>query len=148
MGACPLPDRPAVFLRIIRGYHELLWDYHGSSWVAAAPRHPALFLGVPKGTILDLPGGIPAPQTLRFWGRCPQTPRGGSPPTEGSGGLSRGSGAGTNGAAAKVTFACHRETISPTIAPTVARIVALRATIGAIVGAIVSRLQTTWMCLK
>ncbi len=43
--------------------------------------------------------------------------------------LSRGSGAGTSGAAAKVAIACNRETIAPTIA----RIVALRATIGATV---------------
>ncbi len=60
--------------------------------------------------------------------------------------LSRGSGAGTSGAAAKVARVCNRGTIAPTSAPIIARIVALRATIGAIVGAvvgaIVSRLQT------
>jgi hypothetical protein len=60
--------------------------------------------------------------------------------------LSRGSGAGTSGAAAKVAIVCNRETIAPTNAPTIARIVGLRARIGAlvgaIVGAIVSRLQT------
>ena len=60
--------------------------------------------------------------------------------------LSRGSGAGTSGAAAKVAIACNRETVAPTIAPTIAPIVARSATIlaivGAIVGALVSRLQT------
>ncbi len=59
--------------------------------------------------------------------------------------LSRGSGAGTSGAAAKVAIVCNRETRAPTIAQTIARIVALRTTIGAIVaivGAIVSRMQT------
>ena len=56
--------------------------------------------------------------------------------------LSRGSGAGTSGAAAKVALVCNLETIAPTIAPIVARSATILAIVGAIVGAIVSRLQT------